>query len=96
MKELIPTLAVMILTSLVTIFSTTLNIANAISNELQDSPLPFLPSPQQPQSQLSQPQQQQQMNQPPLQNPLNASRISNSHNNIFDNHSPTIVSILPF
>jgi hypothetical protein len=36
------------------------------------------------------------MNQPPLQNPLNASRISNSHNNIFDNHSPTIVSILPF
>jgi hypothetical protein len=88
MKGLIPTLAVMILTSLVTIFSTTLNIANAISNELQDNPLPFLPSPQQPQSQLSQPQHQQQ--------PLNSNELSNSHNNQFDNHSPTVVSILPF
>ncbi|MFL6434919.1 MAG: hypothetical protein ACJ71O_14435 [Nitrososphaeraceae archaeon] len=126
---LIPALAMTMSALLVTIFSTTVNIANANSfpfspissssvqsqlphqqqdtnapmittnsNGLQltDHLLPFLPPLQQSKSQPSQPQQQQQMNQPPLQNPLNASRISNSHNNIFDNHSPTIVSILPF
>jgi hypothetical protein len=69
------------------------------SNDLRltDHLLPFLPPLQQSQSQPSQPQQQQQqMNQPPQKHPLNATGISNSHNNIFDNRSPTIVSILPF
>jgi hypothetical protein len=129
-QALIPTLAVIMSALLVTIFSTTMNIANANSfplspisvspvqlqplhqqqdtngmtittnsNELRltDNPLPFLPPPQQSQSQPSQQQQQQQMNQPTQQKqPLNANEMSDSHNNKFDNHSPTIVSILPF
>jgi hypothetical protein len=127
---LIPALAMTMSALLVTIFSTTVNIANANSfpfspisvssvqsqpphqqqqdtnahmittnsNELglTDHMLPFLPPLQQSQSQPSQPPQQQQMNQPPWQNPLNANERSDSHNNKFDNHSPTIVSILPF
>jgi hypothetical protein len=36
------------------------------------------------------------MNQPPQKQPLNANEMSDSHNNKFDNHSPSIVSILPF
>jgi hypothetical protein len=126
-EALIPILAVIMSALLVTIFSTTMSIANANpfplspisvspvqlqplhqqqdtngmtittnSNELRltDNPLPFLPPPQQSQSQPS--QQQQQMNQPPQKQPLNANEMSDSHNNKFDNHSPTIVSILPF
>jgi hypothetical protein len=129
-QALFPSLAVIMSALLVTIFSTTINIANADpfpfspmslspvqsqlphqhqqdtkapmittnSNELRltDHLLPFLPPPQQSQSQPLQPQQQQQTNQSARQNPLNANGISNTHNDVFDNHSPTIVSILPF
>jgi hypothetical protein len=93
MKPLIPTLAVMISALLVTIFSTTLNIANANSNELQDNPLPFLPQFQhshsqlQPSQQQPQHQQQQQMSQPTQKQPLNTNEMSDSHNNKLDNHS---------
>jgi hypothetical protein len=58
------------------------------SNELRHNPLPFLPPVQQSQSQPLQPQHQQQ--------PLNANGMSESHSNKFYNHSPSVVSILPF
>jgi hypothetical protein len=126
-QALIPILAVIMSALLVTIFSTTMNIANANSfplspisvspvqlqpphqqqdtngmtittnsNELRftDHLLPFLPPLQQSQSKASQPQQQ--MNQPPQEQPLGTKGISSDHNNKLDNHSPSIVSILPF
>ncbi|MFL6345783.1 MAG: hypothetical protein ACJ71A_10115 [Nitrososphaeraceae archaeon] len=133
---LIPTLAVIMSALLVTIFSTTINIANADSfpfspmlqspvqlqlpiqqqqhpldtngmmittnsNEprLTDHPLLFsslLPPLQQSQSQSSQPQQQQYQNQTTQQQPLDTNEMNNSHHkNKLDNHSPSIVSILP-
>ena len=76
------------------IFSATLNLANANSNE--DNPLPFLPpfqhsqSQSHSQSQPQPPQQQQQINQPSQKQPLNSNELSN------DNHSPTVTSIMPF
>jgi hypothetical protein len=82
------------------IFLATLNLAKANSN--QDNPLPFLPPFQHSQSQSqSQPspqqqQHQQQINQPPQKQPLNSNELSNGHKNQFDNHSPTVTSIMPF
>ena len=96
---LIPTLSLLPLM----IFLATLNLAKANSN--QDNPLPFLPPLQQSQSQShsqSQPspqqlqQHQQQINQPPQKQPLNSNELSNGHRNQFDNHSPTVTSIMPF
>ena len=76
---------------------TTLNIANADSNE--DNPVPFLPPFQhsQPQSQPSeQPQHPQHMNSPLEKQPLNLKESSNGHKDQFDNRSPTVTSVLPF
>jgi hypothetical protein len=89
---LIPTLALLPLM----IFLTTLNVANANSNE--DNPLPFLPPFQHSQSQLqpSTQQHQQQLNQPPQKQPLNSNEMNNGHKNQFDNHSPTVTSVMPF
>jgi hypothetical protein len=101
-QALIPNLAVISSTLLITIFLTTLNIANANSNDLQDSPLPFLPPFQHSQSQLqpSQPHQQyqQDMNQPTQKQPLHTNEMSHIHTNSnkFDNRSPTVVSIMPY
>jgi hypothetical protein len=133
---LIPTLAVIMSALLVTISSTTINIANADSfsfspmlsspvqlqlplqqqqhpldtngmmittnsNEprLTDHQLLFsslLPPLQQSQSQSSQPQQQQHQNQTTQQQPLDTNEMNNIHHkNKLDNHSPSIVSILP-
>ena len=64
------------------IFLATLNLANANSN--QDNPLPFLPP------------LQQQTDQPPQEQPLNSNELSNGHKNQFDNHSPTVTSVIPF
>jgi hypothetical protein len=83
---LIPTLAVIMSATLVTIFSTTMNIANADS-------FPFLPQSPSLQSH-PQPPQQQQQNQP-TQQPLQTNGTDNNDNKL-DNHSPSIVSILPF
>jgi hypothetical protein len=83
----IPTL---ILISSVLLLITTLNIANASSN-----PIPFLPPVQhyQSQSQLSEdPQSQEQMGQTTDKQPLH----TNAHNNQFDNHSPSVTSVMPF
>ena len=96
---LISTLALLPLT----IFLATLTLANANSNEY--NPLPFLPPFQRSQSQShsqlqpspQQPQQHQQhTNQPPQKQPLNSNELSNGHKNQFDNHSPTVTSIMPF
>ena len=96
---LIPNLALLPLT----IFLATLNLANANSNE--DNPLPFLPPFQHSQSQSQfqpqppqqlQSQQQQQINQPSQKQPLNSNELSNGHKNQFDNHSPTVTSVMPF
>jgi hypothetical protein len=99
-QTLIPALAGIISTLLVTIFLSTLNIANANSNDPQDNPLPFLPPFQHSQSQLQpsqqQPQHQQDMNQPTQEQPLHTNEMSHIHNNKFDNRSPTVVSIIPF
>jgi hypothetical protein len=82
----------LILTSYVLLLITTLNIANATSN-----PIPFLPPIQhsqtqwQPSEHLQPPQQQQQMSQP-----LHSNEMPNTHNNQFDNHSPTVTSVMPF
>jgi hypothetical protein len=76
---------------------TTLNIANADSNE--DNPVPFLPPFQhsQSQSQLQPaPQQLQQHQQHINQQPLNSNDLSISHKNQFDNPSPTVTSVMPF
>ena len=72
---------------------TTLNIANADSN-----PIPFLPPIQHSQSQSQtseylQPQHQQQMNQPIQKH---TTKMPNGHNNQFDNHSPSVTSVMPF
>jgi hypothetical protein len=77
---------------------TTLNIANADSNE--DNPVPFLPPFQHYQSQLQthppqqlQPQQHQQhIN----QRPLNSNEAIYGHKNQFDNSSPSVTSVMPF
>jgi hypothetical protein len=99
---LIPTLALLP----ITIFLATLNLANANSSE--DNPLPFLPPFQHSQSQSQshaqlqpppqqlQPQQQQQINQHSQKQPLNSNILSNGHKNQFDNHSPTVTSVMPF
>jgi hypothetical protein len=93
---LIPALALLPLT----IFLATLNLANA--NSIEDNPLPFLPPFQHSQShsQLQpspqQPQHQQQINQPTQKQPLNSNELSKGHKNQFDNHSPTVTSIMPF
>jgi formate-dependent phosphoribosylglycinamide formyltransferase (GAR transformylase) len=80
----------LILTLSVLLLITTLNIANASSN-----PIPFLPPIQHSQSQ-SQPsehlQPQQQMSQTVHNQPLH----TNAHNNQFDNHSPSVTSVMPF
>jgi hypothetical protein len=77
---------------------TTLNIANADSNE--DRPIPFLPPFQHSQSQLQplerQPLHPLHMNPPPEKQSLNLKESSNGHKNQFDNHSPTVTSIMPF
>jgi hypothetical protein len=74
---------------------TTLNIANADSNE--DNPVPFLPPFQHSQSQLQPaPQQLQQHQQHINQQPLNSNDLSISHKNQFDNPSPTVTSVMPF
>ena len=88
----IPTLSLLLVT--------TLNIANADSN--QDNPVPFLPPFQhsqsqshphlQPVPQQSQPQHQQHIN----QQPLNSNEPSYGHNNQFDNRSPSVTSVMPF
>jgi hypothetical protein len=81
---LIPTLSLLLVT-------TTLNIANADTNK--DNPVPFLPPFQHSQSQLQPvPQQHQQHINPPL----NSNDLSNSHNNQFDDRSPTVTSVMPF
>ena len=101
-KFKIPELAFMISTLLVSIFLTTFNIANANSNDLQNNPVPFLPPFQHSQSQLhpvpqQQPQHPQHINQqPPEKQPLNSNDLSNDHKNQFNNHSPTVISIMPF
>ena len=80
----------LILTSSVLVLITTLNLANASSN-----PIPFLPPIQHSQSALASehPQQyQQQMAQPAHNQPLH----SNAHNSQFDNHSPSVTSVMPF
>jgi hypothetical protein len=85
----------LILTSYVLLLITTLNIANASSN-----PIPFLPPIQHSQSQsqpseLPQPQQyQQQMTQTAHKQPLHT--MPDAHNNQFDNHSPSVTSVMPF
>jgi hypothetical protein len=94
---LISTLALLPLT----IFLATLNLANANSNDLEDNPVPFLPPFQHSQSQSHSqlppsPQQQQQINQAVQKQPLNSNELSNGHKNQFDNHSPTITSVMPF
>jgi hypothetical protein len=97
-QALTPALAVIISTLLVTIFLTTLNIANANSNDLQDNPFPFLPLFQHSHSQLQpsqQPQHQQQMNQSTHEQSPDRNEMINSYNK-FDNRSPTVVSIMPF
>ena len=81
----------LILTPSVLLLITTLNLANASSN-----PIPFLPPVQHSQSQ-SQPsehpqQYQQQMSQTTHKQPLH----TNDHNNQFDNHSPSVTSVMPF
>ena len=77
---------------------TTLNIANADSNE--DNPVPFLPpfqhSPSQLQPEPQQPQHRQNMNPPSEKQPLNSNDLSNGHKNQFDNSSPTVTSVIPF
>jgi hypothetical protein len=88
---LIPTLSLLL--------ATTLNIANADSNE--DNPVPFLPPFQHYKSQLQpvpqQPQQHQQhMNSSLEKQTLNSNEQSNGHKNQFDNHSPTVTSVMPF
>jgi hypothetical protein len=85
---LIPTLSLLLVT--------TLNIADADSNE--DNPVPFLPPFQHSQSQ-SHPQLQpvpQQYPQHINQQPLNSNELSNGHKNQFDNRSPTVTSVMPF
>jgi hypothetical protein len=80
----------LILTSSVLLLITTLNLANASSN-----PIPFLPPVEhsQSQSQHLQPQQyQKQMSQTTHKQPLH----TNAHNNQFDNHSPSVTSVMPF
>ena len=86
---LIPTLSLLLVT--------TLNIANADSNE--DNPVPFLPPFQHSQPQLQpvppqqlQPQHQQHIN----QQPLNSNEPSYGHKNQFDNTSPSVTSVMPF
>ena len=81
----------LILTSSVLLL-VTMNIANASSN-----PIPFLPPVQhsQSQSQLSEhPQPQQQMTQTAHKQPLHT--MPDAHNNQFDNHSPSVTSVMPF
>ena len=76
---------------------TTLNIANADSNE--DNPVPFLPPFQhsQSQSQLQPaPQQLQQHQQHINQRPLNSNEAIYGHKNQFDNSSPSVTSVMPF
>ena len=86
-------IAALILTSSILLPITTLNLANADSN-----PIPFLPPVQHSQSQSQpsedpQPQQyQQQMSQTTHKQPLH----TNAHNNQFDNHSPSVTSVMPF
>ena len=73
---------------------TTLNIANADSNE--DNPVPFLPPFQHshfyPQLQLVPQQHQQHIK----QQPLNSNEPSYGHKNQFDNRSPSVTSVMPF
>ena len=71
------------LTSSVLLLITTLNIANASSNPIPQS-----------QSQPSEhPQsQQQQMSQTTDKQPLH----TDAHNNQFENHSPSVTSVMPF
>jgi hypothetical protein len=92
---LIPTLSLLLVT--------TLNIANADLNE--DNPVPFLPPFQHSQSQShsqlhpvpQQPQQyQQHINQSPHKQPMNSNQLNNSHKSQFDNHSPSVTSVMPF
>ena len=73
---------------------TTLNIANADSNE--DNPVPFLPPFQHYQSQ-SQPVPQQSQHQRHInQRPLNSNEAIYGHKNQFDNSSPSVTSVMPF
>jgi hypothetical protein len=94
-QALIPAIAGIIFTLVITICLSTLNTANANSSDLQDNPLPFLP-PFQSQLQPSQQQHQQDMNHPTQKQPLHTNEMNDSHNNKFDNRSPTVVSIMPF
>jgi hypothetical protein len=82
----------LILTSSVLLLITTLNLANASSN-----PIPFLPPVQHYQSQ-SQPSEhpQQQYHQPVSQTIHKQPLHTNAHNNQFDNHSPSVTSVMPF
>ena len=82
----IPTLSLLLVT--------TLKIANADSN-----PIPFLPPIQHSQSQSQtsehlQPQHQQQQMTQPIQK--HTTKMPNGHNNQFDNHSPSVTSVMPF
>jgi len=83
---LIPTLSLLLVT--------TLNIADADSNE--DNPVPFLPPFQHSQSQSQLQAVPQQYQQHINQQPLNSNELSNGHKNQFDNRSPTVTSVMPF
>ena len=77
----------LILTSSILLLITTLNIANASSN-----PIPFLPPVQSQSQQSEHPQPQQQMGQTAHNQPLH----TDVHNNQFENHSPSVTSVMPF
>jgi hypothetical protein len=83
----------LILTSSVLLLITTLNLANAGSN-----PIPLLPPVQhyQSQSQPSEHPQLQQYQQPMSQTIHKQPLHTNAHNNQFDNHSPSVTSVMPF
>jgi hypothetical protein len=67
---------------------------NLSEQQIMHQPFSFLPQSPSLQSH-PQPPQQQQQNQPTQQQPLQTNGTDNNDNKL-DNHSPSIVSILPF
>jgi hypothetical protein len=99
-QTLISTLAVMISALLVPIFLTTLNIASADSFPLYLVQLQP-PHQQQDTSRMNITANSNELRHnplpvlPPVQ-PLNTNGMSENHSNKFYNHSPSVVSVLPF
>ena len=80
-----------LITTLSLLLLTTLDVANADSN-----PIPFLPPVQhsQSQSQISGHLQHQQPMSQSIQK--HTTKMPNGHSNQFDNHSPSVTSVMPF